>query len=340
MKSRFFFCIFFSLFSQVFSLTLKDKLQNALPGDYIVTQQNSVYSLLTIHKIQATTVILEEISIPAHKVSASKMHWKNWVENKAPGHSSWIMYEIDLKKGLCLESYSFSRNAFLAQGGSDNFIVTLLELPLILLEESLQKKIGPSPPFGEPDLRKTWKPKQYIEGIKCKTTQFNAYRTVWPKDRTELSQKQVDLYFDALNPDFPFPYWMQITDGSLSFKMHAVDSGRGLTSPQKHFPKKAPEFVGNAKKIDGAYRLTLKISPSFGTFKLYALDVNASKRQSIQIPFDINYHQESSLAHIDIQEENLNHLLQKEHDYIFVAISQEEPDLYAETNATFALINK
>lgn len=331
MQFRILVISFFCLYSSLFSLTLKEKFQLASPGDYIVTEQNRVYSLLSLHKITKHTLIFEEISIPSHRLSSSKIDWKEWVQSKAPGHTSWIMYEIDLDRNEMIKCYSFSRNAFLSQEGSDSFLPTLIQLHLNALTNAERKKIGQPPAPGESDLRKVWKPIQYVEGKKMKNTSFDAYRTRWPQDTTELSQKHIDLYFDSNHLDFPFPYWVQISDSSLTFKLHTVDSGRQLNSPQKSFPRKPPEFLGTPQKMGSIYRLNLKAPSYFGPFHLFAVDISSSPQQSIQIPFQTQTSSNTSLCCIDIQEESVIQYLEKDHAYIWVAISQDDPDLYAET---------
>ncbi len=322
---------FFFLYSNLFSLTLKKKFQLASPGDYIVTEQNRMYTLLSLHKITKNTLIFEEISIPSHRLSSSRINWREWVRLQASGHTSWIMYEIDLDQNKMTECYSFSRNAFLSQEGRDSFLSTLIQLDLNELTNAERKKIGPPPSPGESDFRKVWKPTQYIEGIKIKNTHFDAYCTQWPRDTTELSQKYIHLYFDSNHPDFPFPYWIQISDGTLSFKLQTVDSGRQLNSPKKKFPRKPPEFIGSPQKIGSIYRLNLKAPSYFTPFHLFAVDISSSPQESIQVPFQTQISSISALHSIDIQKESLIHYLKKNHDYIWVAISQDNPDLYAET---------
>src|ERR1700690_1336291 len=78
------------------TLSLLEKFQKAQPGDYIVTEQSKTYSLLLIRSITTSSLLLEEINVPANAIDLSKTSWKEWIENKAPHHTSWLMYEIDL----------------------------------------------------------------------------------------------------------------------------------------------------------------------------------------------------------------------------------------------------
>ena len=60
-------------------LTFKDRLAKAQSGDYVVTQQNKLISLLIIKNISENILVLEEISLPQDKVD-SKISWSKWVK--------------------------------------------------------------------------------------------------------------------------------------------------------------------------------------------------------------------------------------------------------------------
>ena len=86
-------------------------------------------------------------------------------------------------------------------------------------------------------MRKVWNPPLVVSGKKASSPQFDVYFTHWPKDHSPLSAKKITLYFDQKQPDFLFPYWIEIADGSLRFNLRVTDSGRALQTPAFVFPK-------------------------------------------------------------------------------------------------------
>jgi len=122
------------LFSQsLFAFSLKEKFQQAESGTYIVTEQNQTTSLLHLHTIKENTLLFEEISIPSHRVHHTD--WKGWVKSGAPGHTSWIMYEVDLNQNRITECYSLSRKAWIPTNEMDTFLIPFLTINLEYLSE-------------------------------------------------------------------------------------------------------------------------------------------------------------------------------------------------------------
>ena len=77
--------IFLFLCTPLQAVTLKDRVLAAEVGDYVVTERAN-YSLLLIRQKSADRLILEEISTPKPQPS-----WKQWVEERAPGATSWVV---------------------------------------------------------------------------------------------------------------------------------------------------------------------------------------------------------------------------------------------------------
>lgn len=238
-KKYLIFLLLFFAPSLIFPLNLKEKFTYAKKGDYIVTEQNKTYTLLHIHTINGHKLILEEISIPSHQLKQKQFNWKKWVLEGAKGHTSWIAYEIDLQNDKIIECYSFNKKTFLAGNQIDSFLMILFKLDLKDQPDLEKRRIGPPPPPGEIDYRKIWNPPLYFNGKQVASPKYHACQSIWPKDETELSGKEIILYFDQENELFPFPYWIQIADGSLKFKIRTVDSGTNLQSPFKELPRKA-----------------------------------------------------------------------------------------------------
>src|SRR5690349_7103576 len=84
------------------SSSLHQKFNQAKQGDYIVTAQQGHYTLLFIRTMTDELLGLEEVSIPERLIDTKKIHWQEWVDQKAPGHTSWMLYTFDRKKGVLL----------------------------------------------------------------------------------------------------------------------------------------------------------------------------------------------------------------------------------------------
>jgi hypothetical protein len=214
-------------------LYLKDNLQQAHPGDYIVVSSNKTDTLMHIHDKQGNLLIIEEIAVPENKRNAQELGWKEWVQQNAPGHTSWVMYEIDLQTGQMLRYYSFSKNGWFEIPEADNFLSKLLNLHLTKLSDKARKKIGPRTGSG-PDLRPLWQPRMITEGRVIKNIPFEAWHTQWPKDGSELSGKTIELYLPRDSQRYPsyFPYWLQISGAVGKAKVRIIDSGSHLASPK------------------------------------------------------------------------------------------------------------
>ena len=96
-------------FSPIFGSdrTLQERVKTANSGDYVVVEANKLISLVALRSVTPHTLILEEISLPANAKRPSS--WSEWLQKRAPGHTSWTMIEIDLNTHEVLECYSFSR---------------------------------------------------------------------------------------------------------------------------------------------------------------------------------------------------------------------------------------
>jgi hypothetical protein len=219
--------------------TLRERVEKGEKGDFIVTLENGIYTLLAIQDItlkenSSPKLSLVEISIPQNLVDLKKFSWRQWSEMGASNSTSYIIYEIDLKKDSLLSCYSVTKNCYLTSSNQDSFFNKLLALPLENLPDLKRKKIG-SPPLDDSfDHRAIWNPPQVIDGVKQKRPTFIVYQTTWPKDGSDLSGKMIDLYFD--NKSFiPFPYWIQVSNGNIEVMLKIIDSGKKID-----FPKNRP----------------------------------------------------------------------------------------------------
>lgn len=212
-------------------LFLKNNLSKAIPGDYIITAQNKNYTLLVIRSKDPQTISIDEITLPqALKPKDKTFSWKQWITNGAPGHTCWVMYSINLETGIINNAFSFTKNEWFSIPQSQNFLSTLLNLRLTLIPENERKKIGPSPASDSHDRRSIWQPPLIVEGQTIRGTSFDAWRTHWPKDNSELSGRTIEIYLPKDNKDYPsyFPYWLQIHGIIGKAKVRIIDSGSKL----------------------------------------------------------------------------------------------------------------
>ncbi len=215
------------------SLLLKENLKQAIPGDYIVTVQGKTHTLLLIQGRDNGNLSIEEISIPSARIPSS-FDWKNWVSQEAPNNSSWVRYTIDTNSAQMLNFYSFTKKNWYKVSEADNFLSKLLTLQLEEVPKRYLKKVGPRPPRGTPDRRPYWQPRMIVEGKEIANVNFTAWKTCWPRDRSELSGKTIEVYLPEDNQKYPsyFPYWLQISGMIGKAKVRIIDSGFHLRSPK------------------------------------------------------------------------------------------------------------
>ena len=248
--------IIFSFFTLSFvnTLSLKDKIVKGQIGDYTVTEQGKMYTVLLIRDIQDSRLILEEISVPEAEIDLKQTTWKQWIESKAPGNTSWTGYKIDLKSNELLEGYSYSRKAYLYKGDPNHFLAKLLALNLKPTPEDKRQRIGPPPSVEEIDHRAFWNPSVMFEGKQIKKPSLTSWIGRWPNDKSILSNCEIELYFS----DFPFPYWIDMKSPHYRVSISTVDSGHHLHSPMPPMPQGPPEFIGRASWKSKKIELKLK----------------------------------------------------------------------------------
>jgi hypothetical protein len=331
---------FFFLISQIEasvpSFSMKSKLECASAGDYIVTEQDNNVSILIVRSANTQTLVLEEISLPADQGHKAQPSWKNWVEAKAPGHTCWMLYEIDLQNGELIECFSVSKNGWVALTSSEHFFARLASLPFYKVPDSQKRKIGPPPASGESDNRRIWNPPLMFEGKKIPKPLFDVWQGKWLKDDSQLSECKIELYFSQSQQNFPFPYWIEVYNGHYTFKVRVKDSGQGMRSPFiGPMPHRSPEFIGKAQHTGAGLILTLKTPAYFENFKLFAIDATGKAQPPIPIPFTLTSLNEKGLVQLEIAESSLVHELRTGHRYRWALIPENAPDAYAESEDLF-----
>lgn len=322
-----------ALFGTTFRM--KERVEKARIGDYVVTEAGKITTLFCVRKNSPNALILEEISVPSQNLKKESIpSWAEWVQAGAPGHSSWSMIEIDPQAGQILECFSFSRSAWIQVSEKESLIATLLYLPMKKLAREQMRKIGPPPLNGEPDFRKIWAPPFVYEGKKIDAPQFDVYETVWPEDKTELSGKQMSLYFDQQN-QLPLPFWIQIETSHGTAGLKTIDAGKNLPVIHRNIPRRVPEFVGLPLKTENHLLFNLKTPRYYKAFELYAIDVTTKEKQIFPITHSLlDGKDEWRTVCIDLEE--LNQVLIADHRYTWLLVPVGHSESYTESAKSFS----
>lgn len=311
--------------SYVYPLNLGEKFLEADEGTYIVSQQNQLVTLLHLHTKKEHKLLFEEVSIPLHQ--SKKIVWSQWLEKGAPGHTSWILYEVDLQKNKVTECYSLTRKSWVPTEEMEAFLLPLISLDLTFLSEEARLQTGPTMRPGVVESR-PWGPPQVFEGKKIASPEYAVYTAKWPQDHTDLSGKPIVLYFDPTRPTFPFPFWLQVRDGALKFKMRAIDSGTGLVSLTTDIPRREPTFLSAPHKEEASLTMTLDLPDYYETLQLYAIDMSKEIRSTHVVPHTLS--RTRSTATLTISQAALDTLFTPGHEYLWI-IASEDPKMALES---------
>ncbi len=212
---------------------LRDNLKLAQKGDYLVTAQGKMATVLHIFERTPQGLLIEEVSIPSAQLPCTFTNWKQWMEQGAPGNTAWVVYGLDLATGHMLQCYSMTKRAWINIPEATNFLTTLLNLQFTRIPDWQKKKAGPPPLPGIPDRRQAWQPRMILESQEIKGVLFDAFRARWPSDKTILSDKTIDVYLPQETGRYPayFPYWLQISGVVGKAQVYIIDSGHEMKSP-------------------------------------------------------------------------------------------------------------
>jgi hypothetical protein len=318
------------------SMQLKTKFTQAKIGDYIVTAQEKNNSLLFIRDLTADTLVLEEVTIPEEQLDLKTIDWHKWLADKAPGHTSWTLYEIDLKTGKLIESFSYSKKGWLYLDQAQQFFTQLLTLSLNKLSDQERRKIGPSPKSSEMDQRALWNPPLIISSKKISKPQFETWKSQWPEDGTPLGGCAIELYFSTQLPSFPFPYWIEIQSPHYAFKLRVVDSGSDLHSPfPGPVPHRPPQFLEATKKVSNGLRLSITAPAYQKKFQLFAIDLSLENHPPIPISCEALRKEGNDSIELTITETELQQRLLPNHRYKWALTPEDDGTLYAESVEIF-----
>ena len=216
---------------------LRENIVKANPGDYIVTNQGKNYTILLIREKLPEGLIIEEITVPSSRFPGNTYtKWKSWIEEGAPGHTGWFMYQLNTQTGAMNHAFSFPKNGWFEIAAADNFLSGLLNLNFQYIPPQSRKRVGPRHANGTivPEERRIWNPQMVVDGQIIPNVHFSAWQTYWPKDGSDLAGKLIEIYIPEENDRYPsyFPYWLQISGMIGKAKIRIVDSGTGLKSPK------------------------------------------------------------------------------------------------------------
>jgi hypothetical protein len=215
---------------------LRHNFVKAKPGDYIVTNQGKMFTVLHIRASIENGFLLEEITAPLNRIPKKRYTWKQWIENNAPGHTSWVAYWLNTGNGDIERAFSFTKNCWFKIRDSENFITTLLNLRFHQIPVSKRKRIGPKSgsPSGQ-EWRQVWQPRMIVDGQIIEDVSFDAWKAKWPSDGSELSGKLIEVYTPEDSDLYPsyFPYWLQVSGMIGKARVRIMDSGKGLKSPKQ-----------------------------------------------------------------------------------------------------------
>jgi hypothetical protein len=319
-------------------ISLIEKFQYAEKGDYVVTLANKVYTFLHVFETAPHAYIIEEVSVPLHKVKLEKtFSWKEWFSLGAASHTSWVMYEVMMPSGDVRESFSFTHNGWLKIDPRENIFSTLLQLPFSRVSQEKRQRAGPAPLPGEMDRRSVWNPPLTVEGERIPKAAFAAWRSSWPSDGSEMSGRVVEIYLprDKVRAPTYFPYWMNIFAVAGKAKMRVVDAGRDAHSVKEMFPRRPPEVTKTEYK-DGDIVITMKSPMHYETFSLWALPVEGYFSHPIVLDNGMISRDEEMVT-LSVAAKEIDEKLSRKKLYRFLVVPKEYDDVFFETREPFFL---
>lgn len=309
------------------AFSLKDKIVNGTPGDYVVTEQGGTSSVLLIRGLTPSHLILEEIDVPS--LSRKSGSWKEWIAQEAPGHTAWISYVIDLKNNKLQECYSYSEGVWLPSQDPHHFLPRLLSLSLSKTPQGERKRIGPPPSAGEEDRRSIWNPSVIVEGEKLDKAAITAWKTVWPKDDSLISGCEIELYFSSQ----PFPVWIEVKSTHYKASMRTLDSGRAMQSPKPIIFQESPLMLGPAVWKKDRMELLVYCPTYYTGLKVCAMDMTDPQHPLVELVPSVPL--QNSQTIIPVLESSLDQNLIKGHDYRWVLISTAFPSMVVYSDQMF-----
>lgn len=319
------FLILFCSCLRAEDIFLKDSLLEAKAGNYVVILQNKNFSLLRIFQVQNNALIIEEISAPIKLKSKIGGDWQKWLNSKAPGHISWVLYELNFDNRQIEDIYSCTQKSWKKVFPQEQIFPTLVDLKFSSIAKQRRKRVGPPVPSGLIDDRPLWQPPIFYEGKKVEGILCQAYSAYWPNDGTDLSGKKIDIFLAKGQEKIHryFPIWMQVSDKIAHTKLRVIDSGDYLESPYKKFPIPPPEITACHFTKEGHLQFQIRSHPAFENYLVYFKEINSPT--CTLIPYKMQTSRSSRQLKITVENEDLNNKLELDKLYTFIF----EPTNYA-----------
>lgn len=317
---------------------LNSVLTKAQKGDFVVILQNKSFSLLHILQSEKNSLVIEEISAPIKLKSKIQGDWKKWIQQQAPGHTSWILYELNLKNCYIDQVYSCSQKSWKKNFPQEQIFATLMNLKFTSIPAQRRKKVGPPVPGGMLDDRPFWHPPIFFEGKKVKEIESEAFFSYWPQDGSDLSGKRIEIFLISeqdLVPNY-FPIWLQVSDKVGQAKFRLIDSGRELVSSHQSLPIPPLEIQAYHFTRSGDLQFLIRSHPSFEHFTVYAKELGTPN--CFSVPFEAHYNPDLKELSIVIQNEILNQKLKLDKFYTLIFEPEEYPHLSIETPKPLKLL--
>lgn len=309
--------------------TVKDKIMNGTPGDYVVTEQGGTSCVLIIRSLTSTHLILEEIDVPSIHRKSSDGSWKEWIAQEAPGHTAWISYIIDLKANQLRECYSYTQGVWLPTKDPHHFLPRLLSLSLQKTTHDQRKRVGAPPQQGEEDRRSIWNPTVVVEGKKLDKASITAWKTKWPSDGSLIAGCEIELYFSSQ----PFPVWIEVRSPHYKASVRAIDSGQAMSSPKPIVFQESPLLLGPGIWKKDQIELLVHCPTYYTALKVYAVEVSDGKKSLIELGQSPVL--ESTHSTFTISETVLKRRLVKGHQYRWVLVPVAFPSMIIYSDQVF-----
>lgn len=321
-------------------LSLSESLRDAKKGDFVVTSHSKNFTLFHVFDVQDSTLIIEEISAPIAEKKQIK-NWQNWVEKKAPGCTSWVIYELDLDTKKIEDIYSYSQKSWQKVYPGDQIFPTLINLTFSQLEDENRKKAGPRPLPEMIDERPLWQPPIFSNGKKIKGMSCKAYKAYWPDDSTELSGKKIEIYLPKKNDLVPsyFPFWIQVSNQFAQTKLRVIDSGFNLKSIHTHFPLPSPELISHQFNSKGELQFLVKSHPLFKDYNVFA-KCSEDNEPMFSVPATIYETANKRKVKLIISNEELNNKLKTDKLYYFIFEPHEYSYMSIETSKPIGIAKR
>lgn len=194
---------------------LRQSLEKAESGNYVVYEQARFYTLLYVKERKPNVIIIDETSVAADCIESMKRGSKafdfvQWLKEGALNSSSWITYSVDLTTGTLLKSYSHVRKT---QQAPSPLLSTLINLPC---EKAVPRKMTKS--------GTAWNPPLPLDG-RTLHEETSAWMAKWPADCSPLAGAML-LIYTAEPPLLPLPYWIEIEKDQKRLLLRAIASGK------------------------------------------------------------------------------------------------------------------